>query len=516
MPAPTTGESASDDYPEHDSGRKYDEVNVIISDLHLSEGPHVSLEYGGRRGLSRIWRSLLHRLFKRGSKHETINNRLEEFHYDSEFADFLQLTATRYRECGCLRLRLLGDIFDPLAVSWGGQYQDPPYEDVAVAKMQRIIEGHLEFFLALSEFVSQPNCRLDIFVGNHDLFICWFKVQKLLRQVIAGNDAELNCRIRFIDYGKSFRVKERGVLYEHGNFAEPHNSVSPEDTIVADVLGAELRHPILNHPYGNYMFVDMVTRLKNSNQLVGRVRSDRRVWNHAFRYRWVWGLRAGLLLVWHFIYSHFFALADIRRKATLRKILDIVAWTTSTQSVDEYAKRLQKRNEDCKVVVLGHSHNWRRSSSDHGTYLNVGNWSCSYRLEENEFELSWDRFPRVEFAWRALQHFFRTGEVPFAWRLTKFVGVLALIAAMIAFVFGAFDGGDWTFWPLPAIVVKVLVGIAIVFVSAAGIFRLFSAEPYILPDTRFTFGLIRHRRDGKMKADLMEFDSESRTVHECV
>ncbi|MFH1046768.1 MAG: hypothetical protein V1738_00550 [Patescibacteria group bacterium] len=500
----------------HDFGRKYEEINIVISDLHLGEGPQTELEYGGRRGFSRAMRVILYRVFGIGSPHEVVNNDLEEFHYDHEFADFLGFTAERYRATDQLRLRLLGDVFDPLTVAWEGRYQDPPYEDVAVAKLVRIIAGHPDFFRALKDFISQSNCRLDIFVGNHDLFLVWPAVQRLLRSTITGDDSELDERLRIIDQRDRYRLKERDVLYEHGNFAEPHNSVKAQDTIVLSILGQNLRRPILNAPYGNYMFVDMVTRIKNSNPLVGRIRSDRRVWNHAFRYRWLWGLKAGLLLVWHFIYSHLFAVADIRRKATLRKILDIVAWTTSNQSVDGYAMRLLERNDDVKVVVLGHSHNWRRMSSDHGTYLNVGNWSCSYRLEEPAFELKWSRLPRVEFAWRALRHFFLTGEVRFAWRMTKFVGALALISAMFAFVFGAFDGGAWTFWPLQPIVTKVLVGLALTFILVAGVFRLFSTEPSIKSDTHFTFGLIGYRHDGKFRADLMEYDAKKRTANECV
>jgi len=463
MPEPLPGADIPQEDVQHDYGRKYETVDIVVSDLHLSEGARVSLIYGGRRGISRAGRSVLHHVFGVGERREEVDNWLEEFHYDGEFANFLDLICERYRDCGTLRLRLLGDIFDPLTVSWKGQYQDPLYEDVAEAKLRRIIAGHPTFIQSLARFVARPNCRLDFFAGNHDLFLVWPKVQQLLRVVLANGDADLNSKIRFVDHLQCFRLKEQGVLYEHGNKAEPHNSVKPKDAIVTEVLGQELKHPILNAPYGNYMFVDMVIRLKYGNPLVGSVRSDKRVWNYAFRYRWVWGLRTGVLLLWHFIYSHFLAIADIRRKATFRRILDIVAWTTSNQSVDQYAEQLLERNPDVKVVALGHSHNKRCLTSDKGTYLNVGNWSRSYRLEEPAFEMTWDRWPRIEFAWRALQHFFLTGEVRFAWQLTKFVGGLALIAAMLAFLFGAFDGGAWTFWPLDPITAKVLVGIALVF-----------------------------------------------------
>jgi UDP-2,3-diacylglucosamine pyrophosphatase LpxH len=510
-----TEHSSFIDYDQrHDS--QYQEVNVVVSDLHIGAGPSICLEYGGRRGIARAWRATLHHVFHLGEKHETIDNLLEEFRFDGGWGQFLDLISSHYRHCEALRLRLLGDIFDPLVVPWEGRYEDPPYEQTAVIKLRQIISGHPNFFLALAKFMTQSNCWLDIFVGNHDLFMVWSEVQAELRRTIAGDDPEVNNRLRFISHQQDYRLIERGILYEHGHFAEPHNSVEARNTIVTDVLGQRLKQPILNAPYGNYMFVDMVTRLRYSNPLVGRMRSDRRVWNHAFRHRWLWGLKAGVLLVWHFIYSHLFAIADIRRKANLRKILDIVAWTTSNQSVDHYAEKLLERFDGVKVVVLGHSHNWRRQSSERGTYLNIGHWSTSYRLVEPKLEQTWSRFRRLEFVWRVLIHFFRTGEVRLAWKMTKFVGLLALIAAMVAFIGGAFDHGAWTWWPLQPIVAKILVSIALIFLLVAGVFRLFSTEPEIKSDTKLTFGLIKHGHDGSLQADVMEYEPETGRIRECV
>jgi UDP-2,3-diacylglucosamine pyrophosphatase LpxH len=496
-------------------GRCYKHVDVVVSDLHLGCGPEVKLVYGGRRGLPRLaWAAL--RRCGIGQREENIDNFLEDFFFDQEFVNFTRLIAENYQCAESVTLRLLGDTFDPLTVPWEGKYQDPPYEDTAVVKMREMIDGHPDFFQALIGLLSRPNCYLDLFVGNHDLLLCWPKVQELLREVLTGGDPEIDQKLRFIDHRDNFQLKERGVLFEHGNKAEPHNSVRPENVIVTEVLGHELDDPILNSPYGSYMFVDMVTRIRRGNPLVGRVRSDRRVWNHAFRYRWLWGLHAGVLLVWHFVYSHFWAVADIRRKATLHNILDIVSWTMSNPSIDDYARQLQERNPDVSVVVLGHSHNRGRSTSRRGTYLNVGNWSLSYRLEEPALEMKWNRLPKVEFAWRAMQHFFVTGEVPFAWQMTKFMAVLAVIASCGAVVCSSLGNGTWLVWPLHPIAVKALASIGLVFTTAASAFKLFMVEPTIEPDQHFSFGLIRHQKDGSLKVDLMEYDPQADSFTECV
>ncbi len=491
------------------SGRSYDEVCIVVSDTHLGEGTAVRVEYGGSRGIGRAWRALVRTVSRRGEKQVLIDNPLEGFRFDVEFAKFLEVMAERYQNAGTVRLKLLGDTFDPLTVTWQGRYEDPPYEDVGADKMGRIIAGHPGFFDALAGFLRRANCRLDVYTGNHDLFLAWPSVRERLLKRVAGGDAGLREKVRFVGHGEEFRSIERNVLYMHGMNAEPHNRIDPERAVVTDVLGVKLQKPIINAPYGSYMFVDLALPLKLRNMLVGRLREDRDVWSHAARHRWAWGLYALIRLIWHFIYAHFFAFWDFRRKANTRKILEIVLSTMTKHPVDKYALRLLKEHEDVRVVVLGHSHKWKRDSSDHGTYLNTGNWTVSYRMFEREFTRTWKKFPQLEPYWLTLKHFFRTGEVRFAARMIRFVGLLAVLAALATFVIGGF-------WPVDSLQIKFLVGILSVFVALAGIFRLFSAEPVLKDDTRLTFGLIRHFDDGTLKADLMEYLPDAKDFRECV
>ncbi|MFC1638938.1 hypothetical protein ACFL26_01560 [Patescibacteria group bacterium] len=498
-----------------------EEVRVVISDLHMGEGSKVTVEYDGKRGASRVWRAIDGWLSRR-PKDEEIDNPLEDFHYDDEFAALLEALDERYGDVPVC-LVLLGDTFDPLHVTWRGRYSDPPYEAVGAAKMRKIIAAHPKFFAALRRFLTaSPDRSIELYVGNHDQFLCWPEVQRLFLEAVTGGEAGyreagLTGRIFIVDHEEGFERLHRGVLYTHGMNAEAHNAIDPENAIVDEVLGQKLKYPILNMPLGSYMVTDLVAKLKSRNPLVGRVHGDRRVWAHAFRHRWSWGLYSGIMLLWALIYANFFAFIDVRRKASLRRMLGTVRATWEKNPVDRFFKRLLRKRADALAVIGGHSHNFCRLSTEDGTYVNTGSWARAYRLVEYEFERTWTRFQRLEFYWRALQHFFRTGENRFGTRLAAFIGVLALISAMVAFLIGGFEQGiSDSFWATALSNLKVPVGILLTFVVVGAIFRLFSVPPDIVENTRFTFALVRHFPDGGLKVDLMEWLPEEDAMIECV
>lgn len=494
-----------------------DEVNIVVSDMHLGEGRTI-LVPRKRRFVVRI-AAWVRRGFRREARPDLVEivNPLEDFPFDVEFAAFLTRITEQFRDAGTLRLRLMGDVFDPLAVSMHGRFIDPPYETVGLYKMRKIMRGHEGFFDALAEFLRSPNARIDIFAGNHDLFLVWPKVQQEVVRRLVGDDPALEERIRFIDHHRRFEDGDRGVLYYHGMNAEPHNTCLPEQVVLTHRFGADLKRPVLNMPYGSYMTMGLVNRLKMRNRLVGRMREDRQIWTHAVRFRWGWGLYAGFVLLWHFIYSQLFAFWDIRRKSSFRTILATVLSTTTKNPVDIYAARLLKEREDVRVVVMGHSHNWKRASSESGTYLNTGSWALTYRLEEPKFELRWKRFRRLELVWRSAGHFLKTGELPFFTQLRKVIGYLAVVTAMIAFLAVHVPAGaDFTLGDIHLVDLKLPIGVALCFLLVGGVFRFFAAKPSVVDDTKFTFGLVRHYANGDLKAEVMEFDPVERSVKECV
>ncbi|MDP3985697.1 MAG: hypothetical protein Q8P82_02945, partial [bacterium] len=346
-----------------------EEVDIVVSDLHLSAGERLRIR--PRFSLGAAFRRILRRSHAADQSFLDRENKLEDFPYDDAFSRMLDRVREQYGTVPRIRLRLMGDCFDPLVIPWKGKFSDPPYEAIAARKMQHILKGHRAFFAALARFIRTPNGYLDIFVGNHDVFLVWPGVQRQIARWLAGNNEALRKKIRFIDQHKRFEDFHRGVLFYHGMNADAHNAVDPERVILRERLGVKRKIPVHNMPYGSYMVVDLVNRIKLRNPLVGRLRG-REMWKTAAIHMWSWGIYAGFAMMLTFLRSHLFAISDIRRTRSVRQFFRMVYETCidgSPERVDRMAEHILEDRPDVRVVVLGHSHAWRRISTPKGTYL---------------------------------------------------------------------------------------------------------------------------------------------------
>jgi len=146
---------------------------LIVSDLHLSEGVRPSTRKYSPR---------------------------EDFFFDHEFARFLAHYQERHRRGGKpWHLIINGDLFDFLQVT---SYEDAPPElrrgsrhlrygldcgeSETVYKLQKIADGHFEFFQAIGAFLANGNL-LTVIKGNHDVEFHYAAVrQAFLSQVRAA------------------------------------------------------------------------------------------------------------------------------------------------------------------------------------------------------------------------------------------------------------------------------------------------------------------------------------------
>ncbi|MFA6603718.1 MAG: hypothetical protein WCT10_02650 [Patescibacteria group bacterium] len=500
--------------PSGDTGKAaVDEVIYVVSDLHMSEG--LAARVRSRPSLlRRVWRwcaSLFE--YDVPTKISPLNP-LEDFPDDRVFVRFLDKAVSLHGSAPLLRLRLLGDMFDPLAVSINGHFSVPPYEETGVLQMSKIIDGHADFFDALFRFVRRPNCRLDIFAGNHDLILVWKKVQELVRARIAGTDAEAASRIRFIDHSSEFMDLHRGVLYYHGMNAEAQNRVDPEAVILTKRFGVPIERPILNQPYGSYLACGPMISLKQKNPLIGRLLNYRGLWKNAALHRWGWTFYAGAVLMWSFVFNALFAFWDIRRKSSIRNTLRIVLETFTACRIDEYAKRL-RQERGAKAIIMGHTHEWRRTSDPDGTYVNTGSWTLMYRLVEPLIELKWRRLRCFELPVRVLLHFVQTGELRLARQITKMSGWAALVGAMTVFLFTSFPKEGWRIWEYGLADLKTPIAIMLVFALISGFIRIFAVRLSVESIQRLTYGLVKHRGE-EFSIDLMEYLPEEDAFRECV
>lgn len=496
------------------AGGPFEEVNVVVSDMHLSAGKTLTVR------AAHTFRYKVARLARKIRGHAEppdvveVPNPLEDFLYDDAFASFVSHLVRRFAAADCLRLRLMGDVFDPLAVTWKGRLVDPPFETVAARKMRAIIAGHRVFFDTLASFVRLPAAKLDLFVGNHDQFLSWPRVQREIVRRVAGDDAAAASRIRFVDQSMDFEDADRGVLYYHGMNAEAHCHIDPKTTVLTEIFGKPMRRPVLNQPLGSHMTVELASRIKLYNELVGRTQTDRDVWVDAVKRRWSWAAYAALMLAW-FLYNQLFSTFDHRRRTKLVTILEVILSMFRKNPVDGYAAKLLKR-EGVRVVVLGHSHVARRVTGPEGTYLNTGTWAHTVKLVWPTFDLRWKRFRWVELAWRTLLHFLRTGELRFARQMTKLLGFVAGIAAACAYLMMSFTKNGYGDLSPTLTDLKLPVGILLVFFVIKGLFGIFAVKPEVVEATRFTFALVTHGRDGGLTADLMEYVPVEDAVRECV
>jgi hypothetical protein len=275
------------------AGPQYDEVHAVISDLHLSAGATAQI-YKGQPWYRRFGRWIGRQLFQGESLPEVSDsNPLEDFPDDAPLVAFTETLAERYSgRVTKLRLKLLGDIFDPHAVLWQGELGGPPYEEVGVYKMKQIIAAHPEAMDAWSRFLDQPNHYLDIYVGNHDLFLVWPRVQHRLARRLCGRDEAKLARLRFIDHKQNFRELDRGILYYHGMNSDAQNAIHRDRVILKDQYGIPLKREVLNEPYGSHLTMRLVYPIKLRNDLIGRLDNHRRIVRNAAIHAWGWTLYA--------------------------------------------------------------------------------------------------------------------------------------------------------------------------------------------------------------------------------
>lgn len=361
-------------------------VRVVLSDMHLAGGLILP---NGRRNI------------------------LEEFESDTEFSLFIDRINERFSHVPEVTLVLLGDIFDSQAVLFRGKNTDMPYEAVHRYKIKKIIRAHPIFFDALVKFLSQSGRTVDFYIGNHDFFVEWKKVQEMITKRVAKSFPE---KVRFL-----YTDDHEGVHYSHGNI-EPHAATNMKQIYLTERFGVKLKRPLLNYPYGTLMTVAIINRLKKKNRLIGRLRSHGPIWRDCLMRDWGFGVYALALLLWNFVYNRFFAFWDVRQKARLGTTLKIILWTITGYDLKEYARRVFEEKPDTKVVICGHDHEAARVTisrgPDSGTYINTGTWTKFFDIAEEPLVYRWKKFRALERYWLLFKIFIRKPKIKAVTRLT--------------------------------------------------------------------------------------------------
>lgn len=202
---------------------------VVISDLHLAAG------YDERTGTY---------------------GRTEDFFYDGAFARFLDHLEKSGRRW---RLVILGDLFDFLQVELGPAATANQDLDVSeattLAKLERMAQGHHEFFAALGRFAA-AGFPIDVVPGNHDIELIRPSTQRRLVELIVAASGRPEAAAAFSFH--PWIVYVPGVLYaEHGHQYDDVNSflTQLDPYVDGDVDRIDL-------PLGSYFVTHLFNRIE--------------------------------------------------------------------------------------------------------------------------------------------------------------------------------------------------------------------------------------------------------------
>lgn len=182
-------------------------VKIIVSDLHLGAG-FFDLDQG---------------------------NVLEDFIVDETFARFLHEMKEESETQGTdFELIIDGDMMEFLQAPAVGQFEPrrayPPEnyrsssEEDSAKKVDLIIKGHPMSFAALREFIkpANPQRKVTIIKGNHDVNLYWPAVKERIRQAVYATGEE---RAKLMAF-EEVCINRESIYVEHGNqYAEKVNRV---------------------------------------------------------------------------------------------------------------------------------------------------------------------------------------------------------------------------------------------------------------------------------------------------
>ena len=217
---------------------KHCNFTAIISDLHLCEEEPINFD-------TPLWKKF----------------KTREFFFDKTFADFIheieKKSISHARDLkidASLELILNGDIFDfdsvtsiphdpSFHVNWLEKIRGlGPREEKSVYKIDKILQDHPEWVLALRAFIVRGN-HVVFIAGNHDVEILFPQVQEKIREAL-DLPIDLQKNLRFCEW---FYISGNDTLVEHGHMYDPYCCLKdPISPMVRKQNSVEMRLPFGN------------------------------------------------------------------------------------------------------------------------------------------------------------------------------------------------------------------------------------------------------------------------------
>lgn len=316
---------------------------LVVSDFHLGKG----------------------RYFRDGTQ-----NILEDFVYDREFAEFLAYYRSGSYADAEVELILNGDILNLLQIDIWGVHTHLMTERSQSRAVEKIVQGHPEFFQALRKFAATPHHSISYVVGNHDIGMLWDGPRKVFSEACGTT-------VRFHDIAYRFD----GVHVEHGQQYERFSATDMRRPFIT----RGLPEPVLNLPWGSLFVAVVLPRIKQQRPHVDKVRPFQTflIWA-IFHDAW-WGLKT---LIWmtRFFLETFFFKQRYRVVQGLKDTLGLIKEISIYPNYDRFAFKLLEENEDIHTVIMGHTHilryrQWREGKE----YFNEGTWNSVTNLDLDDY-----------------------------------------------------------------------------------------------------------------------------------
>lgn len=323
----------------------YEKAVIVISDLHLGAGKMIN----GKRNL------------------------LEDFHYDNKLIEFLEYYSTGEYQNMEVELVINGDFLDFLAVPYIEYFDDEFWsEKAALAKLKMIMEAHSPVLLALKKFVSYPDKKIVYIIGNHDAEFVFDSLKDEFLKIFG----EFRDRVTLSNSITNY-IPTKGVVIQHGHQYERAHHFDQENAIVETLNGDKYFIP----PWGSYYVTNVINRYKQERSFINSVRPIKHFLIHGILFDTFFTVRFILSNIYYFVMVRFWYFY-MAKKSIPQVIESLMRELELFQDYESLTRQYFEKNPNCKVLVVGHTHNpTLRIYSDGTTFINTGTWTRMVSLE---------------------------------------------------------------------------------------------------------------------------------------
>lgn len=312
---------------------------LVVSDFHLGKG----------------------RYFEDGTQ-----NILEDFVYDREFAEFLNYHRSGVFADADVEIVLNGDILNLIQMDTWGVHTHMVTERSVIRAVEKIVNGHPEFFQALRRFAATPGHTVVYVVGNHDSGMLWPGPRRVFQEAVGAP-------IKFCDV--YYQID--GIYIEHG---QQYETFSKTD-MTKPFITRGVPEPVLNLPWTSLFVAIVMPKLKQTRPAVDKVRPFSSFWRWVMIHDFFWGLKTGIFCLRFIIDT-----VLIRRRYQIRQgvkaTLSMLKEISFYPNYDKIAFKLLEENDDIHTVIFGHTHilryaRWREGKE----FFNEGTWNETTNLD---------------------------------------------------------------------------------------------------------------------------------------